>query len=428
MARKARRLSSFLQTLRTGSFITGERLRLVPAALLIGYVIALAVLFATAHGTSDYRGRPLGTDFSNVYAAGKAVIAGVPTAPFDPVRQYRKEQSLFGSATQFYGWHYPPYFLLPAEALAHLPYVEALVLWQLGTLALYAGALWLLLRNGPYPSMAKDARWILPALAFPAAFVNLTHGNNGFLTAALLASGLALLETRPALAGALFGLLVYKPQFVMLIPLALAFGGYWRTLVTGALTIAALSLATTLACGPDVWRAFLVSLHFARTVVLEQGSTGFNKIQSVFAWVRLWGGSVALAYAAQACATAFVAAATACLWRVKASFADRGAFLCIAALLATPYCLDYDLVSLAPAIALLAAQGLARGFRDYEKSLLGLLWLMPILAREAAGLLLFPLGPLAMLVFAVWLAGAALRRYPNWSAELLADRTAQTQN
>ena len=51
---------------------------------------------------------------------------------------------------------------------------------------------------------------------------NITHGHNGFLTAALFGSGLPLLPTRPVHAGALLGLLAYKPQYGLLIPLALA--------------------------------------------------------------------------------------------------------------------------------------------------------------------------------------------------------------
>ena len=65
----------------------------------------------------DRQGRPLGTDFSNVYAAGTYVLDGNPDAPFDPPQQYAREQSIFGAATPFYGWHYPPYFLFIAGAL-----------------------------------------------------------------------------------------------------------------------------------------------------------------------------------------------------------------------------------------------------------------------------------------------------------------------
>ena len=89
----------------------------------------------TAHGGVDRQGRPLGTDFSNVYAAGTYVLEGKPDVPFDPPRQYTREQEIFGKATPFYGWHYPPYFLFVAGALAKLPYGVALAVWQASTLA-----------------------------------------------------------------------------------------------------------------------------------------------------------------------------------------------------------------------------------------------------------------------------------------------------
>jgi hypothetical protein len=271
----------------------------------------------------------------------------------------------------------------------------------------------LLLRAGPKPDLADDRRWVLLALAFPAAFVNLTHGNNGFLTAALLAFGLALLERRPRLAGVCFGLLVYKPQFAVMIPLALLAAGYWRTLASAAATVAVLSAAVTVLFGADIWTAFLASTHFARTVVLEDGNTGFNKIQSVFAWTRLWGGSVSLAYAVQILTSFAAASALAFLWRRRVPLAERGAGLSLAVLLATPYCLDYDLVALAPAIALLAARGLEDGFRPYEKTLLAILWLVPIVAREIAAAIFVPVGTIALLAAGAFVAWHGLRPQPE---------------
>src|SRR5262249_8758004 len=155
-------------------------------ALLVAYVAAIGYLFATSHGLNDYDGRPLGTDFSNIYTAGLSALHGDPISPFDPARQYAHEQALFGRATLFYGWHYPPFFLLIAAPLAALPYIPSLIVWQLASFALYLGAIAWLLRQGPAPEIARDKLWILAAFAFPAVFVNLTHGHNGFLTAALL--------------------------------------------------------------------------------------------------------------------------------------------------------------------------------------------------------------------------------------------------
>jgi hypothetical protein len=375
-------VSSILSALCDGSFLTRERLRLWALAFLLGFAVAIVTLFATAHGNSDYDGRPLGSDFSNVYAAGRAALHGDATLPFDPVRQAAAERAIFGSKTPFYGWHYPPYFLLIAAPLAALPYLAALAVWQIATLLLYLGALWLLLRNGPSPKLAGDTLWPVLALGFTAVFVNLTHGHNGFLTAALFAGGLALLDRRPIVAGILFGLLAYKPQFAIVVPLVLLATGRWRVLIAAGTMLAALTVVATMLFGWQVWSAFLTSAHFTRVVVLEQGGTGFHKIQSVFAWVRLWGGSIPLAYLLQGLTTIGAVAAVTALWRSGASMADKGAALCLAAILATPYSLDYDLMILAPAIALLAAQGMAQGFRPGWRTMLAILWIMPVALRS----------------------------------------------
>ncbi len=132
-----RAVSAFVGAVRNGDFVTRERIRLVSLALIAAFAVALAYMAATAHGRNDAMGRPLGTDFSNVYAAGTYVLDGEPAAPFDPARQYAREQQIFGTATPFYGWHYPPFFLGVAAALALLPYVPALILWQAATLLLY---------------------------------------------------------------------------------------------------------------------------------------------------------------------------------------------------------------------------------------------------------------------------------------------------
>jgi alpha-1,2-mannosyltransferase len=395
-----------LDSLRSGDWVTRERARFAAAVLLIAYVAALAYLVATADGFNDALGRPLGTDFSNVYAAGTLVRDGEPQAPFDPVRQHAREQAIFGPATPFYGWHYPPFFLLVAEALAFMPYPLALAVWQGATLVLYLLALGMIMTDVPEAeprgaaphsaNRAPDPLWLLLALAFPAVFINLGHGHNGFLTAALIGAALVQLDRRPALAGVLLGLLVYKPQFGILVPVALLANGRWRVFAAAAVTVATLAAITTAALGASVWDAFLASTRFTRIVVLENGETGWQKIQSVFSAVRMWGGPVALAYAVQGSVTLALAAATAWLWRAPVDFAFKAAGLIIAAILATPYSLDYDMTALAPAIAFLAVHGMRCGFGPYEKSALAALWIAPLVARSLAQAVLLPVGVLAM--------------------------------
>ena len=105
------------------------------------------------------------------------------------------------------------------------------------------------------------------------------------------------LPRRPILSGILFGLLAYKPQFGLLIPVALLVAGQWRAMIAAGLTVIALTAAATLAFGTDIWWAFAASTETSRKLLLEQGDVGFEKLQSVFAAIRLWGGGVPLAYA-----------------------------------------------------------------------------------------------------------------------------------
>jgi len=398
-----------LTMLRSGDWLTRERIRLVAGALLVASTIGFLFLVVTAQDGIDRQGRPLGTDFSNVYAAGTYVLDGNPDAPFDPPQQYAREQAIFGAATPFYGWHYPPYFLFVAGALAKMPYGLALVVWQAGTLALYLFAIWAIVAASTRTAGRGD--WPLLALAFPAVLINIGHGQNGFLTAALIGGALVCLDRRPLMAGILFGLLVYKPQFGLMIPIALFAGAHWRSFAAAAVTAVVLTLVTTFAFGPQIWHAFLLSTQFSRTVVLEQGNTGWEKIQSLFSWARMWGAPISLAYTFQGVLTVALGIATIRLWRSAAAPALKAASLCLAAILATPYTLDYDMMVLGPAIAFFAVDGLDRGFRSWEKTALAALWLIPIAARSVAQVTLIPIGVIAMLcMFFVIIRRAELDR------------------
>lgn len=412
----------FVESLRSGAWLTRERMRLVGLAVLAASLLGFGWLIATSDGLNDVKGRPLGTDFSNVYAAGTYVLDGEPTQPFDWPAQHAREQQIFGAKTPFYGWHYPPFFLFIAAPLALMPYPLALAVWQAVTFALYLWVIFTILSAHADPCLAtKGGRlsplqtevpdsprlYLLLACAYPAVFINLGHGHNGFLTAALFGGALALLDRRPWIAGVLFGLLAYKPQFGVMIPLVLMATWRWRTVVSATVTVVALTAATLLAFGTEVWSAFLASTHLTRAVVLEQGNTGWYKIQSVFAWARMWGGSISLAYTLQGLAIAIIAAALIYIWRSRTPFPYKAAALAIAAVAATPYSLDYDLMVLAPAIAFLAAHGLRHGFAPYERSALALLWAMPLVARSLAEWTLIPLAVPAMLTLFALIVGRA---------------------
>jgi hypothetical protein len=123
--------------------------------------------------------------------------------------------------------------------------------------------------------------------------------------------------------------------------------------------------------------------------------------------VRMWGGGIDLAYAMQGAMMLATAAALAWLWRSRAAFPLKAAALLIGTVLATPYVLDYDLMLLAPAIAILAADAMDRDFAPYEKTALAVLWLMPLVARTVAMTTLIPLAvPVMVFGFVVMLRRA----------------------
>jgi hypothetical protein len=47
---------------------------------------------------------------------------------------------------------------------------------------------------------------------------------------------------------------------------------------SAAVTVTVLGVLVTLLFGSAIWPAFLGGTHFTRTVVLEEGNTGFYKI------------------------------------------------------------------------------------------------------------------------------------------------------
>src|SRR4051812_44684141 len=83
-------MAGFLDTLRGGEWLTMARARLWALAVLVASAGGLLYLVASSDGLIDYQGRPLGTDFSNVYAAGTYVLDGQPAAPFDPRLQHAR--------------------------------------------------------------------------------------------------------------------------------------------------------------------------------------------------------------------------------------------------------------------------------------------------------------------------------------------------
>ena len=140
-------MGALVETLRSGSFLTRERMRIWAFGMLAAAALGLLYLVATSDGLNDYHGRPLGTDFSNVYAAGSYVLDGDAAAPFDWPSQYAREQAIFGAKHAVLRLALSAVLPVRRGALALMPYALSLAVWQGATLALYLGTIRTILRD-----------------------------------------------------------------------------------------------------------------------------------------------------------------------------------------------------------------------------------------------------------------------------------------
>jgi len=374
--------------LRDGRWLTIERIRASALLMIVASVISIGWLFTG--GAADPRGHAIGTDFVSFWSVSWALLNGHSHAVYDPAALAALEEvAVPRTVPAFYAWQYPPIALLLVYPLALLPYLWALGAWLVVGAIGYLSALW---RISPRASTF----WL--GLAFPAVLLTITHGQNGFFTAALLTWGLLLSRDRPVIAGILIGTLSFKPQLALLLPVALVVGRHWLTIAVAGLTVLGLSLLSILCFGADVWREFLASTAFAHRM-LDLGWVPFFKMQSVFSAVRLAGGSLALAYPAQALVTAGTAVLIAWIWRSGADIEIKAAAVLVATPLVTPFVLDYDLVLLAPAIALVWRKIATGGALAWEGACLALAAVLPLVGRPIAQYTSVTIAPLVLGAF-----------------------------
>ena len=181
-----------------------------------------------------------------------------------------------------------------------------------------------------------------------------------------------MLDRRPLLAGVLFGLLAYKPQFGLMIPLVLVASGRWRTLCRRRGDRRAAGARGTLAFGPrGVARVPRTRRASPASSCSNRATPAGTRSRACSPGCGCGARRSRSPTLCKAHVTLALAAALVWLWRSAAPFALKAAALCIAAILATPYSLDYDLMVLAPAIAFLAADGLRARLRALRKNRAG---------------------------------------------------------
>ena len=355
-------------------WLNDERVRVYSAVLLGIFVAAyLGLIALSLPGFVDPRGKPVGYDFIAFWSAAWLALQGRPAAAFDwhaIAAAHQAAVPALHDPFYLFLWHYPPTFLLAVLLLGYLPYLVALAIFLAGSIAAWA----MLIRR-----IVPDRRYWIAAAAMPAGLVNLFHGQNGFLTAALAGFGLLLLERRPLVAGTLIGLLAIKPHLAILFPIALIASGQWRAFAAAAVTATLLSVLSVAVFGRDTLAAFVHDMPGAGSLI-DQGILPWGMIPSPYVFALALGAPRGLAWALQAAAALGAMVGVWTAWRSRtASFAARAAVLLTGALLVSPYVFYYDMTWAGLAVGWLALHAAHADFRRGEREVLFAAWIVPLL-------------------------------------------------
>src|SRR5215467_2410386 len=349
---------------------------------------------------------PIYTDFACAWAAAVQALHADATALYDPVEFVKVQAALVGPRDYFYpNWPYPPTFFLILAPFTVLPYLGAFITWDLATLLGLIVVVYLIVRRRPAIALV---------LASPFTAWNFLAAQNGFLTGSLLGAGLLFLESRPVLAGLFIGLLTYKPQFGILLPVALSASGRWRTFASAAVAAALFAVASAAAFGTGVWDAFprqLVAQSSVNFFGDPDGDWGY--LQTVYGLIRSLHGSARLVWLAQGLTALMSAVIVWVVWQSQTRYALKAATLSAAALIATPYAFTYDMAALAIPVAFLASDQMCFGLLRGEPAILIALFGTSLAALfvfgDTAGSTTFGGIPVGVLV-AITLLGLILRR------------------
>jgi hypothetical protein len=353
---------------------------LLPPAL-IGSLYGWASLVSTIvqPGLIGLNHIALGTDWMVFYGAIRAALDGhlsLVTHGEEFTAYLNGAMAEFLTAPlAFRPWFYPPSFLVLLVPFAPLGFAASYYAFQMLSGGLMAAAL------GSSKDGTSVARLVaIGVMVSPAASLNLIDGQCAFLVTALIVAGVRLLDRRPILAGAVLGLLSFKPQFALLVPFALLALPQYKSLVGAAASALALAAVSAVIFGLDIW-TWWVPAAIDNLVSPDPKWAAYGRIwgHSVWACAMLLGLPAKVASLLQLAATAGSAIATFAAFRSELARDKQLAVLLAATVLAAPHSGPYDAVLLVAAVGLwLAANAQTPRFRDW---ILGLaIWMVPLLS------------------------------------------------
>ncbi len=330
--------------------------RICTHAVVLAVCLWGAIAFDySSRGLFDRAGNIKFQDFLQFPISARLIANGHADQLYDDQVLAQGIRATVGRDTQVY----LQYFYGPQVAALFIPFAPLSfftqgVVWTLISIGIYFVCVFLIwedcLALQPYRALV-----VVCALAYPPLFHFFVRGQlSALVLACFTVAYLAFVRQRNFLAGVALGFLVFKPQFVIAIPLVFLFSRAWKALIGVFVSAAAQLALTSMYFGRPVMNAYVARLlHSAghpRSTELFFSAIQMHSLHSFWEILIPWRSAVWALYLLSSFAVIVIATV---IWKSSAPIALRFSALLFSAVLVNPHLYIYDLLALAPAFLLL---------------------------------------------------------------------------
>lgn len=322
-------------------------------------------------------------DFLPLYVAARQIAQGRASDLYDQLTAQAEMRSIVGESTRIRLPNlYGPQVGLLFAPFTRFPFATAARIWVALSLLVYLGCIYIVWKSCP-ALRSHFGIVAVSALAFPPLFHFFVRGQISVpVLACFTAAYLALRSNRAFLAGIALGFLVFKPQFLVAIPLVLMLAYAWKVMAGLVLAAAAQLALTEIYFGAPVMRAYCDTLqHPARWISgaeLSLAPIQMHSLRSFWSLLIPWPEPALALYALSSIVIISMAAL---VWKSSAPLALRFSALILGAVLVNPHLFVYDLLVLAPVLLVLVEWTLVRAPSESSvvfRLLLYLAFLLPL--------------------------------------------------
>jgi hypothetical protein len=330
--------------------------RLTAQAIVLGTLLwtAAAVDFSKP-GVMDRAGNVKFQDFLQFYVGAILVHQGQTNQLFDWQVARDHMHQIAPQWKYALPMVYGPQMALAFSPFSRLSFLAAATLWVTIASGIYLFCCYVTWKTCPRLAGHRRLFWLL-ALAYPPFFEFVIRGQiPALVVACFTVAYFAWRERRPWAAGIALGCLVFKPQFLVAIPIVFLLARAWTEFFATLLSAGAQLGLSWLRFGTNVMREYVTTLaHLPKLVAATETDKAHALMHSLRSFWSLLIPSSSLALALYLISALAVFGLAIRSWSSGGPLSLRFTTLVLCATLVNPHLFVYDLLALAPALILLA--------------------------------------------------------------------------